>query len=214
MKTEELISALSADLRPVRPVRHPLLRCAGWLVFAAFTVSMLGVARGVRPDLTERLQDLQFIVMIIGAILTACLAAISAFLVSLPDRSGRWALLPIPAAVLWFATIGFGCIYNWVSLTPDGIGPGRTLACFATLALTSTPLSLAMYIMLRDSGRLRMAPVAICGTLSIAAITAIALSLFHEFDATALILIWNAGVAIVFTLAGGLFARIGREQAV
>ena len=38
------------------------------------------------------------------------LAAVAAFMVSLPDRSQRWLLLPVPTLVLWVGTVGYGCL--------------------------------------------------------------------------------------------------------
>ncbi|RWM07652.1 MAG: DUF1109 family protein, partial [Mesorhizobium sp.] len=49
--------------------------------------------------------------------------------------------------------------------------------------------------------------VTIMGSLSIAAITATALSLIHPIDATVMILIMNVGMAATLVLLGGVFAR-------
>jgi hypothetical protein len=51
--------------------------------------------------------------------------------------------------------------------------------------------------------------VALTGSLAVAAITASALSLFHEFDATVMILIWNLGAAALLV---GLGALLGRKN--
>ena len=40
-----------------------------------------------------------------------------------------------------------------------------------------------------------------------AAITSSALSLFHDLDATVMILIWNLGTAALITGLGGVFGR-------
>ena len=205
--TDELINSLAANARPVRRLRPPILRCTLWLAFAAIIVMMLGISRGVRPDLVERLQDPLFAVSITAALVTGILAAVATFLICLPDRSERWAWLPVPAVVIWFSMIGYGCLTNWVSLGPGGIQFGETMRCFATLVLTSAPLSLAMFLMMRHVGTLRPASVTLCGALAVAAITAIALSLFHNLDATILIIIWNFGVAVFFLGVGSLFGR-------
>ncbi len=44
--------------------------------------------------------------------------------------------------------------------------------------------------------------------LAVAAIAATALSLFHDIDATIMILMWNIGVAAVLVAAGGAYGRI------
>lgn len=204
---EELIDALATNVKPVRRARPPLQRCALWLLLAVFVVAMLGISHGVRPDLVERLQDPIFVLRFAGAITTAMLASMATFLISMPDRSTRWLLLPVPALVLWLSTIGYGCLTDWVRLAPNGIHFGQAAECLATLVLVSTPLSLAKYLMVRHVGPLRPKAVTLVGALSIAAATAAALTLFHPLDATALILFWNLGVAILFLLVGGVFAK-------
>ena len=83
----------------------------------------------------------------------------------------------------------------------------RPSRCFATLLLTSVPLSIAMLIMLRHAALLRPTAVSMAGGLAIAAMTSFALSLIHDLDATIMILIWNLGVA---TLIAGLAGAFGR----
>jgi hypothetical protein len=45
------------------------------------------------------------------------------------------------------------------------------------------------------------------GSLAVAAMTAVALSLFHSIDATVMILMWNFGVAALFIVISGLGGR-------
>jgi hypothetical protein len=96
---------------------------------------------------------------------------------------------------------------DWVSVGPQGVQLGETVRCFATLLLTSVPLSLAMLVMLRYAALLRASAVAATGGLAVAAITATALSLLHALDATAMILLWNAGIVMLIAGLGGIFGR-------
>ena len=84
---------------------------------------------------------------------------------------------------------------------------GEAARCFATLVLTSVPLSLLMFVMARHAAPLRPMPVALTGSLAVAALTASALSLFHEFDATIMILVWNLGSAALLVVLGALLGR-------
>ena len=84
---------------------------------------------------------------------------------------------------------------------------GEAARCFATLLLTSVPLSIAMLIMLRHAALLRPTAVSAAGGLAIAAMTSFALSLLHDLEATIMILIWNLGVA---ALIAGLASAFGR----
>lgn len=205
--TPDLISLLAANAAPVRRLRSPLTRTAIWLLFAAFILGLLAVGHGVRSDIAERLQQPVFVVAIASSLLTGVLAAIASFMASLPDRSRLWSLLPVPALGVWVSTIGYGCLINWISIGPDGMLLGETARCFATLVLTSLPLSLAMLVMLRYAAPLRPTAVVVTGSLAVAAITATALSLFHNLDATVMILAWNLGAAALIVGLGRIFGQ-------
>jgi hypothetical protein len=146
-------------------------------------------------------------VSLVAALATGITAAIAAFIVSLPDRSQGWVLLPAPALAVWLSTIGYGCLTDWVSMDPSGIRLGETVRCFATLLLTSVPISVAMLVMLRYAVLLRVKAVTLMGALAVAALTSFALSLDHDLDATVMILVWNLGTAALITGTGGLLGR-------
>lgn len=205
--TPDLIDALAKDLTPVRRLRSPAVRTAGWLVFAAVILALLAISQGLRPDLALRLQQPIFLARMTGASFTAILAAFAAFTLSLPDRSRFWLLLPVPAITLWLSTIGYQCLTDWVTFEPDSIRLGETARCFATLVLASMPLSLALLVMLRHAAPLRPTGACLSGGLAVAAVTAVALSLFHDVDASVMILIWNLGTAALFVGFAGAFSR-------
>ena len=203
--THELIEILCADAKPVRRLRPPLLRAALWLLFAGLVLIALAALLGTRPDLAERLRQPAFAAALAGSLLTGVLAAVAAFHLSLPDRSRLWLLLPVPALVLWVSTIGYGCLTGWVSIGPDGVRLGTTLECLATLAMASLPLSLVLLVMLRHAAQLYPTMVAMMGGLASAGIAATALSLFHELDATVMVLVWNLGAAALIVALAGIF---------
>jgi hypothetical protein len=204
--TPDLIESLVAKAAPVRRLA-PLARAAGWLAFAALILGLMAIGRQLRPDLAVRLAQPEFACGIAGSLATGALAAIAAFLMSVPGRSRAWLLLPLPALLVWMATIGYGCLANWVSLAPGGSPLGEESGCFALLFLAGAPLSLALLIMLRHAARLAPTAVGILGGLAVAGLTATALSLFHAHDASVLILSWNLGTALLLVAMGGLFGR-------
>ncbi|TAL93757.1 MAG: DUF1109 domain-containing protein [Paraburkholderia sp.] len=205
--TSDLIDSLVADAKPVRRLRPPVTRALCWLLFAALMLALVAVVHGVRPDLMLKLRQPAFVVGVAAALITAVLASTASFIASVPGRSRRWLWLPAPAVAVWMSTIGYGCLTNWVSIGPDGMSPGETARCFATLAITGIPLSLVMLIMLRYAARLAPTPVVMTGSLAVAAMTATALSLFHPLDATIMILMWNFGVAALLMALSGLYGR-------
>jgi len=196
--TPDLIESLVAGAKPVRRLRPPAARGALWLLFALAIVSLLAVSHGLRPDLGARLGQPLFVTGLAASLLTGALAAVAAFIVSLPDRSRLWLLLPAPALALWVSTIGYGCLTDWVEIGADGLRLGEAVDCFATLVLISAPLSLAILVMLRYTALLEPARAAAMGALAVSATAATALSLFHSLDATVMVLMWNLGIAALF----------------
>ncbi len=206
-KTTDLIDALVETATPIRRLRPPIVRAGLWLAFAAIILGLIAIAHGVRPDFSDCVRQPLFVLRMLGALATSILAAVASFRLSLPDSSRFWAVLPLPALTLWVATIGYGCLSDWVSMDPDGVHMGEAARCFATLLMTSVPLSIAMLVMLRYAALLRPLEVSVMGGLAVAAVTAFALSLFHDLDATAMILLWNLGSAVLIAALGSLFGR-------
>lgn len=202
MKTSDLIESLVAETKPVRRLRPPALRASIWLLIAATTLVLLAISHGLRPDLEAKMEQPLFIFGIFSSLLTAVLAAISVFLVSLPDRSRLWLFLPAPALLAWLSTTGYQCLTDWVTLKPDGIHLGEAADCFATVVLTSVPLWIALLVMLRYVALLPSRAVGLVGSLAVAALSATALSLFHSIDASAMILMWNLGSAALLIAFG------------
>ena len=203
--TPDLIDSLAANLAPVRRLPAPGLRALSWLLLVTVVLMLLGVVQGIRPDIADCLRRPAFIAGMTGAVQTGILAAIAAFMISLPDRRNLWLLLPLPSLGLWLSTIGYQCLTHWVSMQPGGMQPGETARCFATLVLTGLPLSLAMLMMLRRSTPLRPTAASVCGSLAVASMTAAALSLFHDLDATVMILLWNVGPTGLYLGLGAIF---------
>jgi len=207
ISTPDLLNELATGVPSVRPLRPPVLRAMAWLLVAALIFGLLAIGHGLRPDLSQCMQDPHFLLSIGSTLLTGVLATMAAFILSLPDRSRTWLLLPVPAVALWLSSLGYQCLTDWVSLEPDGMHLGETARCFATLVLTSVPLSLAMLVMLRHAALLRPTTATLAGSLAVAALTAAALSLLHGLDATLMILVWNLGTAAVLVGLGSAFGR-------
>lgn len=206
-RTSDLIEALAQSAAPVRRLRSPAIRAVQWLLLAAIVILLLSVAHGLRSDIVLRLHQPLFVVGMIGAAMTGVLAAVAAFKLSRPEASRWWFALPAPFLMIWVSTIGYGCLTDWVSMGPNGVRMGEAARCFATLLLTSAPLSIAMLVMLRHAAPLRPTAVCTAGGLAVAAVTSFALSLFHSFDATVMILIWNLGTAVLIAGIAGILGK-------
>jgi hypothetical protein len=205
--TPDLIRQLTAEATAVRRLRPPLVRASLWIVIGASILAAVATAIGLRPDLGLKLRDPAFLIEVASACLTGVTAAIAAFHISLPDRSSRWALLPLPSLLVWLSTVSYGCLTNWVALGPSGPVPGLSIPCLETIALGSTPLAAILYFMLRHARFVRPVATASVAAIAVAGLTVSALRLFHELDATVMVLIWNVGAAAAITAIGALFGR-------
>ena len=195
---EGLIRALTADLRPVRRLLPPWLRALGWLA----VVAALGAALASIADLSALRQRLEAVpdmwLAVLGSTLTALLAALAAFQVSLPDRRPAWALLPVPALLLWIGASGLGCLRSW---TVPGTHETDGRVCLVFIIGVSLPLSALLLAMLRRACPLRPGLTAVLGGLAAAAAAATLLNLFHPYDAAATDLALHALAVGIVVLA-------------
>lgn len=212
-RTDDLLARLTADLRPVRRVAHPAMAVLAWLTIAALVIGVVVALSGFRDDIAHRLAQTTDLAQMLLAALVGMLAAFAAFQLALPDRDDRWALLPVPAAALWIATLGFGCLEDVARLGWEGLRLGTSFGCLRFIVGFAVPLTAAFLWFARHAAPLRPAPVAALGGLAAAAITSIGLTLVHHLDAAVMVLVWHGGsvalVVLLARLAAPVFARIG-----
>ena len=191
-----LIGDLSADLKPVRRLSPPWLRTLYWLV-AVLCLALVLV--GIRVVFNWNGQPEVDPYVIPGALasgVTALLAAFAAFQLSLPDRSSAWALLPVPAFVVWVAINGLGCVASLANPAVQNNVP-QFFSCLSIIFALSIPLSVATIVMVRRARPLRPLPVAILGGLAASAAGATLLLLIHPHDSALLDLCSHALAVLI-----------------
>jgi hypothetical protein len=106
MKTDKFIHLLAEKSAPVKPLAAPLRRIVPAFLGAFFCVA-IGVALiGLRTDLDEAVWEFSFIAQALAAVGLAGLSAISAFLMSVPGRSGPWVrTVPFVTVGIWLLVI-------------------------------------------------------------------------------------------------------------
>jgi hypothetical protein len=152
---------------------------------------------------------------VIGSTLTAIFAAFAAFELSVPDTSRLWAALPLPAAILWIAASGLGCLRTWLAPQTHVATMGEARDCFFFIVALSIPLAALLFVMLRRAYPLYLGLTAAIAGLAVAAAAATLLNFFHPFDAAATDLAVHAvAVAIVIAVSSARTRRIfGRHSA-
>jgi hypothetical protein len=200
--SEGLILDLAQELQPVRRLRSPWLRALGWLAVVAILAGGLSAVADLAA-FAARLQAMDMRVAVMGSGLTAILAAIAAFQVSLPDRSWLWALLPVPAAAMWLGASGWGCLQAWVVPDTRIATMDDATHCFMFIVGFSVPLSALLLVMLRRARPLRPGLVAMTGGLASASASASLLWFVHPYDFAATdVLVHLVAVLLVITANG------------
>ena len=217
---DALIRALCLHLAPTKRLRPPAWRAGAY--FSMVLLVGLVIARfSSMPMMLHRFATVPDMwLAALGALLTGMLALLAAFETSLPDRSARWALLPMPGLVLWLGASGLGCLRSWAdpaaASQPWLLGPR---GCIMFILGLSIPLSVLLVAMLRRGHSVHPNLTALLAGLASASLVATLLNLFHPFDAAAVdIAVHGSAVALVVglnrVLAGRLLARAPRAAGV
>ncbi len=196
----DLIGALTADLSPVKRVMRPAAGAAAFVI-ASLVVAVVTVMLSHFPALPESNATLGIWLDTVGAVATSWLAAFAAWQVSMPDRSRRWALLPLPGVLLW---VGSSLIES-LTAGEAGANWGATLAealqCVRCIMLAGAPLTVFLILMLRRSAPIDPGLVAGLAGLACAGAGAAVLGLVHPHHPAMLdLLLHSAALAILVGL--------------
>jgi hypothetical protein len=207
MKTDQIIDNLAAELAPVRVLRPPAARALLWLAVVGVVSAALILRFTQWGAILPRLQTPRVALETAATALTAITATIAAFELSIPDRSPRWAWLPVPTLLVWLTASGLGCLANGLG-THGADGPmGESAHCFVFITGASVPLAIGLFWMLRRARPLDPLPVAAIGTLGVAATSAFVLQFFHPFDITVIDLALHLAAIGLVVLIGTALRR-------
>ena len=156
MKTEDLIAQLAADAAPVRRLRSPSRRLAGWLI-AALVATAAGVLLfGVRSDVADAAASPRLVAWFALTVGTAVAAAAAALVLGVPglDRSpaARW--LPIVLLLGWSAALAGALVASGEALPRLAAMPVHQL-CVIQIALLAMMPAAASFVLLRRAAPLR-----------------------------------------------------------
>jgi hypothetical protein len=202
-----LVQALGADLTPVRRLARPGLRVLTWLAILSAAALALAMVSDVGAMIRRLMTAPDMWLAAMGSMLTAVLAAMAAIELSLPDRKAAWALLPLPALLLWLGASGMGCLRTWSIAEADPMPPDQPAHCLIYILGISLPLSLLLIVMLRRGFSLRPNLTAIIGGLACASAAATLLNFIHPYDAAATDLAVHAFAVVIVILANTIFGR-------
>jgi hypothetical protein len=182
---DALIRDLAADLVPVRRLPSPTTRALLWLAAVVAFSLALAAFSDVTTVARRLMATPDMALAALGSASTTVLAALAAFQLSVPGHSRAWALLPMPAALVWVAASGAGCLRSWLIPNAQLATMSEEKDCLLFIVGLSVPLSVLLIVMLRRAFPLYPGLIAVLAGLASAAAAASLLLLFHPFDASA-----------------------------
>lgn len=203
MESTQLIDLLSTQLAPVKRLRPPFVRALTWLGAVGLFLAIVVWVNGLRPDLSIQMEKARFVAETTAILLTGIAAAFAAFRAAIPGTS-RWTLLsPLPLLLLWLLLLGKGCM--------DDLDSGRfswliSTHCLMQIGWTGLVSGVPMLLMLRRAAPLHRLPLALLAGLASASLAAFAMSLYHGYDTSIIVLISHglimSGLVAGFGLMG------------
>jgi hypothetical protein len=207
--TDHLIAALAQDVTPVKPLAPPLKRA---LATIAGMAAVGGLAVYFIADLSRLLgryagREHMMMLEMLAMLMTGVLAVTGAFFVSVPGRSRKWLLAPLPSFAAWIFMSGIGCYAEMIRSGPAGWEIGHSVQCLIFIVAISLLLGVPLVWRLSRARPLDSLPVAVLGGLGVAAFSAFLLQFFHLSAATFIDLGVHVVAITLVVLATGLLNR-------
>ena len=207
MKTDELIERLVQDSEPVSRLRPPSTRAAIWFALGIPSVALVVLVMSPRSDLFAKLSDPAYLIEQSAALATGITVVLAAFASIVPGFDRRYLLLPVFPFVIWFGSLGLGCIQSWLQFGPDGLSLQPDWFCFPAIVLVGMVPAITMAVMLRRGAPLTPHLTTALGGLAAAGLGNFGLRLFHPQDASIMVLVWQMGTVFVLTALAGWAGR-------
>ena len=204
LRTDELIERLTKEVRPVRRLRPPALRTAIWLALSLPWVAAVVFVMGVRPDLGARLSDSRWLLEQSAALATAIMAAMAAFCAGVPGRP-RWEhFMPLLPLAVWLGVLGQGCLQAWSSMGASGLALSPDWQCLPGIVMVGLGPAVVMTVMILRGTAIAPVVTTALGALAAGGLAEVGLRLFHQVDASLMVLVWQAGTVFGLSFAAGL----------
>ncbi len=178
--TRQLMDSLVTDLKPVKPLRSPGLRAAGWIAAVAVVAAALVVAMANLPAFAQRMSHPDFIAECAAALIAGLLSIVAAFHLSVPGYSPRWSWVPALSSLGWLICTGWASWHRWIMDGEPADAMFGSLQCFEFIVGVSLPLTATLFLLLRRSYPLAPLPLAAAASVGVAGIATFLLQFFHS----------------------------------
>jgi hypothetical protein len=145
---EQLVKQLSSEATPIRPVPSPWMLSLKWSTMTFTYLLVILAISGVRPDLTQALQDPWFVAELVLLILTLLASNLGGALLAFPDLHQQRPLAYTPVAL--FAVFSILLAFAWHADTPPAPFPVHSFECTLDITyLSLLPAALAFFVLRR-----------------------------------------------------------------
>ncbi|HQT65829.1 MAG: hypothetical protein B7Z75_13770 [Acidocella sp. 20-57-95] len=207
MQTDDLITHLTQNLPPVRRAASPWALLLRWVLVTAPVLVLVVGLMGPLPHLTTLMMQPRFMRAELLAGVTALTAAYAAFCAGRPDEPVWKLWLPAAAFCLWVAELGRQCFVLSVQTKGAALVLHTDFMCIPAIAITGLFPAIAMVWFLRKRTAFRSTHASLCGAMAAAAAAEVALPLFHAADTMMMVLVWQMGSVVLFTLFAAACGR-------
>jgi hypothetical protein len=202
--TDLLIHELSARVRPVRRIDHPVVGLLRWAALSAVCVAGGFIVFGVRPDLGSAVQNPTFLLRAALAILLGGASTLSALLASVPGMDRPWCRA-IPALMAALSA----AVFITVLLSGNAGVAGLGVTCVERILAFSLVPSALVFRAVRRGAPLAAGWVGTLAAVSALAPGAFAIQFICRHDDPLHILIWHY---IPVAIAASVGAVLGRRR--
>ncbi len=208
MATNDLISNLVRDLRPVQPLPLPQVRLAQWGLVAVPATAIVMAAIGPRVDLPAAAATLSFQAHSALLLMAAATSAVAALALAVPgEQVGHWRrFAPVAAALAWGAWLSGELLVFAASgqeIWPIASGVGCVAKAFAFGVTPGVVLTIMLGRGAPGDARATM----VFAGLAAAAVGALGVELTCPLTSPTHLLLWHAGPVVAAVMVAAAFGR-------
>ncbi len=206
MNTDQLISTLVADVKPVRRLLDPMQRATLWVAVALVCVRLGLLQFGIRRDIATAWYETTFVLRLALLASTMWLSVIAAFRLAVPGRetgvwSRWWPIIGLAALVALAAgEVATGMLFG------DAGSPLRAWMCVRKVAFTGTVPAILAVALIQRAEAVEPKWTALLGVLAAGAAGALTSELACPIRAPMHIMLWHV---LPVALSAGIGAMIG-----
>lgn len=209
MQTNELITKLTSDLKPI-PVLKPISwRFGAWILAAIITTGAMVISMGARKDWAGKIADSWFVAQTLIILALALIGSWSALRISVPGDGKRFSHHHLPIIILgiWILFEIARIVNGYLAWGVSSLGPDRHFACSYLLLGASAVLSWPLFLLLRKATPLEPRWCGVLTGLSSAAFASLAFQVICPYDDLTHSLLWHLLPTATVGLIGVFFGK-------